>query len=328
MIHDLILKDTTAEEWPAIRAKIRNRILENLGSFPVQPSPCPARFEELERYEAHGFTHIRIRYHVLADEWDCAVIILPKELVKKRRAKAILTIHGTNGTVGKYGVMSPDTRPNRAYALELAERGYVTMSPDQFGFGEIMESDSGKSRFENFYKSYPDWSITGRRVLGHIRALDVLDALEYVIHDGYGTIGNSLGGQASFYLTGLDERIRAAVTSTGISPHATNAYRLVHTPHPIHPYEARAMEKNGKSPWELNEMLGLCAPRAILCIEPFNDRHNPYTAVTIDCVRSAHKVYALLGAPEYLSLHLHGDGHDTVPSVRAMAYDWLDRFLK
>ena len=88
------------------------------------------------------------------------------------------------------------------------------------------------------------------------------------------------------------------------------------------------MEKNGKSPWELNEMLALCAPRAVLCIEPFNDPHNPYTAVTIDCVKSAHKVYALLDASKHLSLYLHGDGHDTVPTVRSIAYDWFDRFLK
>ena len=114
---------------------------------------------------------------------------------------------------------------------------------------------------------------------------------------------------------------------TGISPFATNAYRLTHTAQPLHPHEAKMLEKNGKSPWELNEMIGLCAPRAVMFIEPFNDPYNPFTSVSIDCVKSAHKVYSLLGAPERLSLHLHGDGHDTVTEVRNMAYDWLERFL-
>ena len=328
MIQDLILKDTQREEWPSIRLRIRDRILKNLGVFPVSPTPAPARYEELERYEAYGLTHIRLRYHVFGEEWDYAVLVLPKELSKRGTARAVLTIHGTNGSFGKYGMLKPDVREDRAYGIELAERGYITLSPDQFGFGEAMETEDGRRRFEDFYKRYPDWSLTGRRVLGHMRAVDLLDALDFVIHDGYGAMGNSLGGQASFYLTGLDERIKAAVVSTGISPHASNAYRLVHTPHPIHPYEAKSMEKNGKSPWELNEMLGLCAPRAVLCIEPFNDPYNPYSAVTIDCVKSAHKVYSLLDAAKHLSLHLHGDGHDTVPTVRSIAYDWFDRFLK
>jgi hypothetical protein len=256
------------------------------------------------------------------------VIILPEGIEKMGAAPAVLTIHGTNREVGKYGVMDPENTPRRAYATELAKRGYVTISPDQFGFGEDMKTEEGKTRFANFYKNYPDWCITGRRVLGHMRAVDVLDALDYVKHDGYGVIGNSLGGQAALFLAGMDERIRVSIPSTGISPFATNAYRLVHTAHPIHPHEAKMLEKNGKSPWELNEILGLCAPRAVLVLEPFNDKYNPYTSVVYDCVYSAHKVYALLEHPERLCFYIHGDSHDTVDSVRELAYDYIDRFMK
>ena len=328
MINDLILRDTKKEEWPEIRARLKERILENLGKSPAPLAPMAAHFEELSRYEEYGFVHIRIKYHVFGNEWAYAVIVLPKNIESIGKAHAVLTIHGTNHEVGKYGMMDPISKPRRAYALELAARGYVTISPDQFGFGEAMLSEEGKDCFNRFYENYPEWSLTARRVLGHMRAADVLDALDYVIHDGYGVIGNSLGGQAALYLAGMDERIKAAVVSTGISPHASNAYRLTHTTNPIHPYEAKMMEKNGKSPWELNEMLGLCAPRAVLAIEPFNDPYNPFITPVFECVKSVHKVYALLGCTERLCFHLHGDGHDTVDEVREMAYLWIDRFLK
>jgi pimeloyl-ACP methyl ester carboxylesterase len=328
MINDLILKDTTRDEWEGIRARIKNRIEENLGSSPASLSPSQARFEELDRYESYGFIHIKIKYHVFGDEWAYAVIILPKDIEAQGQARAVVVNHGTNGVSGKYGNMRPDIYPRREYALELAERGFVTISPDQFGFGEAMEDEAEKKKIDSFYEDYPEWSLTGRRVLGHIRAIDVLDSLDYVIHERYGVMGNSLGGQAALYLAGMDERIKAAVVSTGISPFATNAYRLTHTQNPLHPHEARMLEENGRSPWELNEMIGLCAPRAMMFIEPFNDPYNPYTSVAIDCVKSAHKVYALLGTPERLSLHLHGDGHDTVTEVRNMGYDWLERYLK
>ena len=224
MINDLILKDTTKEEWESICEKIKDRIIKNLGKGPQPYLPLKAEFEELERYNEHGFDHIKIRYRVFGDEFAFAVIILPKELKESGKARAVLTLHGTNGSVGKYGMMRPQTTPKRAYAIELAERGFVTLSPDQFGFGEAMESESGKGKFDNFYADYPEWSLTGRRLLGHIRALDVLDAFDYVVKDGYGVMGNSLGGQAALYLAGIDNRIKAAVVSTGISPFATNAY--------------------------------------------------------------------------------------------------------
>ena len=329
MINDLILKDTKKQEWSEIRARIKARIEENLGACPVALAPAKANFEELERYVEYGFVHIRIKYHVFLDEWDYAIILLPENFNENTdKAKAVVTIHGTNHEVGKYGVMDPVGKPKRNYAIELAKRGYVTISPDQFGFGEIMNTEEGKTRFGRFYEKYPEWSLTGRRVLGHMRCVDVLDSLDYVIHDGYGTIGNSLGGQAALYLAGMDERIRVSIPSTGISPHATNAYRLVHTPHPIHPHEAQMLERNGKSPWELNEMVALCAPRAVLVLEPFNDKYNPYTSVVYECVQSAHKVYALLEHPECLCFYIHGDSHDTVDSVRELAYDYIDRFMK
>jgi hypothetical protein len=94
-------------------------------------------------------------------------------------------------------------------------------------------------------------------------------------------------------------------------------------------YEGKSgIERNGKSPWELNEMVALCAPRAVLVLEPFNDKYNPYTSVVYECVQSAHKVYALLEHPERLCFYIHGDNHDTVDSVRELAYDFIDRFMK
>ena len=122
MINDLILKDTKKEEWNEIRARLKSRICESIGFGSVSFTPQNARFDELERYEEHGFTHIRIRYHVLADEWAYAVIILPEGIEKMGAAPAVLTIHGTNHEVGKYGVMDPENTPRRAYAIELAKR--------------------------------------------------------------------------------------------------------------------------------------------------------------------------------------------------------------
>ena len=327
MIRSVITRDTKKEDWAKIRETVKARIFETFGTPPTELAPAKNEYEIIDTYYAYGMKHIKIRYNVFSDEWAFGVLVLPENFDEGRKTKAILTIHGTNGMAGKYGVLDPDKTPRRAYGIELARRGFITFSPDQYGFGETMEDEQKRKEFEEFYDRFPNWSLSSRRVLGHIRALDVLDQLDYVDHDGYGVIGNSLGGQASFYIAALDERIKAAVISTGISPNVTNVYRdLTRTQH-LEPGVTGYIKAHGRTPWELNEMLSLCAPRAVLCLEPFNDPYNPYTSVTIDCIKSAWEVYSLLGTPDKLTMYVHGDGHDTVNSVRALAYDWLERFM-
>ena len=327
MIPNIVTPDMKKEDWAGARAKIKARIMQTFGTSPVPLAPTKNEFEMLETYTAHGLEHVKIKYHVFADEWAYGVLIFPKNFDKATTAKAVLTIHGTNNVIGKYGVCDPEGTPRRAYATELAERGYITFSPDQYGFGEAMKDEQWSRDFDNFYDRYPEWSLSCRRVLGHLRALDVLDQLDYVDHSGYGVIGNSLGGQASFYIAAFDERIKAAVISTGISPNCTNVYRDLTRTQALEPGVTEYIRVNGKTPWELNEMLSMCAPRAALCLEPFNDPYNPYTTATIECIKSAWGVYNLLERPEGLSMYVHGDGHDTTDVVRRFAYDWLTEYL-
>ena len=325
LIPSVITHRTAKEDWPGIRVSIRSTVLESLGLSESELAPVCNAFEEVERYTAHGFEHIKLCYHVVGNEWSSGILVLPKDLTAKPHA--ILTIHGTNGTIGKYGMLDPDGTPNRAYAIELAQRGFVTFSPDQYGFGEGMLNPEVRENFDSYYTRCPNGSLTGRRLLGDIRALDVLDQLDYISHDGYGVMGNSLGGHAAFYVAALDERIQSAVLSTGVSPRITNVYRNLRKDPPYEPAINRATAETGHPPWEYNEMLALCAPRAVLCLEPINDPYNPYTSATIACIQSAWEVYSLLDATANLSMYIHGDGHDTVPDVRRFAYDWLAKHL-
>ena len=329
MIRPVILQDTTKEEWNDIRKKLHRKILKALGNSPVEMTSCKTDFEEIGRYTNYGLTHIEISYHVY-DNFRCnGVMVLPENFDETKTYPAVVTIHGTNAR-GKYSLMDLENRPERAYAIELAKRGFVTFSPDQYGFGTAMENEEFSHAYENFYNTYPDWSLFGRRLIEHIRAVDVLCQLEYIDSKKIGAMGNSLGGAAVMYLTALDERISASVISTGISPNVTNMYRDFSRSGSdiVNINVLNEMKTDGVPSWELNEVLALCAPRAIMCIEPFNDPYNPYVMTSIECVHKASEVYGLQECPSKISLYVHGDGHDTVDTVRDMAYDWLERFLK
>ncbi len=323
MIGNIILPSTAAAEWPKLREEIRARVVASMGAAPEGASGRPAKAEEIERFEKHGLTHVRLRYHVLDDAWNEMICVLP---AGGGPAPAVFCCHGTT-PAGKLSVIDPKI-PNRAYGLELARRGYVTVAVDQFGFGATLEGTTQKDLQAAFFRRYPDWSLDGRRTLDHTRAVDALQTLPFVAGGGVGAVGNSLGGRAVIYFAALDERVKAAVPSTGISPNATNVFRSCTYQTELSPALSRAITKNGVIPWDYHEMIALVAPRALLVVEPWNDSENPYVAPTFECFRNATAAWRLLGAPKSVSMLIHGDGHDTTADVREAAYRWFDRFLK
>lgn len=328
MMGCVILPGTKAEEWPGIRREIHARISQSLGTAPAGARTKPPAWKEMERYEKFGLMHIKFRYHVVNDEWHEGVCVLPQGGESACPAPAVLCIHGTNQEGGKYSLLEPDTHPDRAYGIELARRGYVAVAVDQLGFGVQREGKPYAQVYEEFYKRYPDWSVDDRHLLDHQRALDVMGAMDFIAGETYGCMGNSLGGRGVMYLTAFDERIAAGVPSTGLSPNCSNVYRYCGSTSSSSPQLANAIRPAGKMPWDYHEMVSLCAPRALLVIEPCNDPFNPDVAYSFQSVYWATDVYKLLGHPERLAVYVHGDGHNTVPAVREFAYLWFDRFLK
>jgi len=338
MFRDVVLQDTRPEEWPGVRGRIHARVTGSMGTAPdlaVEP-----HYEVVEEYERYGLRHRKIRFRVMPDEYAPAVIVLPEGVDEDHAAPAVVICHGTDAVNGKYNVLSPDERPRRAYGVELAQRGFVTVAPDSYEFGERL-THGEELPHEEIHKRYvdsmarlqqehPEWSLDGRRVWEHRRLLDTLDGMAFVRSAGYGVIGNSLGGRMAIFLAAFDERIAAAVPSAGISPNLTNVYR-VGSGHPAARPSPRWIEHmreaRGQMLYDYQDMIALCAPRPLLVLEPYNDAYNPYIQANFQCYVRGQRAYALLGRPEHFCTLTHGDGHDTVDEVRQFAYLWFERWL-
>jgi hypothetical protein len=251
----------------------------------------------------------------------------------------VVVCHGTDAEFGKNGVLSLD-RPERAYAIELAQRGFIAAVPDNYEFGERLTHgedlppDEIRRRYVEsmvrFIREHPEWSLDGRRTWDHQRLLDVLNCMDFVRPGGYGVMGNSLGGRTAIFLAALDERISAAVPSCGVSPNLTNVYRVVSgdpaakmSPEWI----AHFQRTGGHMMYDYQDMIALCAPRPLLVLEPFNDNYNPYIEANFQCYVMGQRVYGLLGKPECFCTLTHGDGHNTTEDVRDLAYRWFRRWL-
>lgn len=333
MFNNIILRDTTKDEWCGIRSKIKKRVEDTMGSYPAG-SDISSKTEIVNKYEQNGLTYVDFKYHVIDGIWNNGVCVLPEGFCKEKEYTAILAVHETNFGPGKMQVVTEPGSFEQAYGYELARMGYVIVAVDQYGFGDSVCPGGPAPGFNleqylaDFMGKYPDWSIDGLRVLQHKKAIDAAQSFDFVkLTDTFGAIGNSQGGRGSLFITAFDERVKCAVVSAGVSPNATNAYRIVKHDRPLNPALSKNMTKDGRSQWEYEEFIALCAPRAVLFIEPLHDDYNPHTMATISCIYNAFGVYKLLDVSEKIALYAHGDGHKTIPPVRELAYGWLKRFL-
>lgn len=337
MFRDVVTRDTTPDEWPSIRKRIYDRVMSSMGT----PPDCAVEVshEVVDDFERYGLRHRKIRYPVMPDEYGLAVMVLPDGVDDSRPAPAVVICHGTNDKRGKDSVMDLDY-VERAYTIELAQRGFVTVAPDCYEFGELLTHGEDLpdeevhrryvASMERFIEEHPEWSLDGRRNHDHQCLLSVLDTMPFVRPGGFGVMGNSLGGRSAIFLAALDERIAAAVPSCGISPNITNVYRTVtgsaaskSSPRWIEHF----LKHGGEMLYEYEDMIALCAPRPLLVLEPYNDLYNRYIEANFRCYIAGQRAYALLGKPDCFCTLNHGDGHDTVADVRDFAYRWLERWL-
>jgi dienelactone hydrolase len=252
--------------------------------------------------------------------------MIPKDvLTGKRKAPAVMCLHGTNMEIGHGSIVGLGKTPNRGYALELTERGYVTFSPNY----PVM------ARYQPDLESLGWESGTLKAVWDNMRGLDLLETLPYVEGKRFATIGHSLGGHNSVYTAVFDPRIVAVISSCGLDSYldyfegdpkrwdpqqgwCQTRYMLK-----LAQYKGRLEE----IPFDFHEMIGALAPRHVLIIAPTKDSN--FRADSVDRIaKAAMEIFKLYRHPERLRV-IHPDcAHDFPPEMREEAYKLIDAELR
>ena len=306
----------SAEDWPKRRAHILANMEKVMGPLPGPERRVPLDVEILETENLPTLQRHKITYAATADYRVPAYLLVPRGLSRSEPAPAMLCLPGTGGSRGRTAGLGEDYP---RYALELAERGYVTLAPDYVLLGDLMV-DPGEVGFD---------SGTMMGIWNHIRAVDLLAAMEEVDPERIGTIGVSLGGHNSLFVAAFDERLKVAVTSSGFDSFLD--YKGGDPSGWCQPrYMMRIEEVYGKDPrripFDFPEVLAAIAPRPIHVHAPQSDS-NFVLASARRCLAAAGEVYRLLGAPDGLELNDPPGEHGFPPEHRELAYAFLDRHL-
>lgn len=265
-----------------------------------------------------------------------SLVGVPKKLGKKA---AILCPHQHNlqfekGKSEVFGLPVNGTDYNKInnsipLGKELAERGYITISPDMICFEERFRKgnynpfpeDSSQDgvwyeRFVAMEELLKGKSMTHRMLYDLSTALNYLTSRKDVDSERIGCVGHSMGGMQTLYLAAIDERIKAAVISGALSTFESIIKNQIN--HCFFPYLPGLLEKG----IDMGDILGMIAPRPVLVISAKYDEWMPIKGAK-EAYQKAKKIYGNNELEMLVTEGKHGFDRD----VWNKAYSWISSKL-
>lgn len=312
----------TWEDWKTRRSHILRNMQSVMGEVPCPQQPISLDMKVLEEIEIGTTKRLKISYHTDDPHQRVqAYLFVPSSASKRHPVPAVLCLHQTNSATGKEEPAGIKGLPNLNYALELGQRGFVTLAPDYPSFGE----------YPYDFKAHPEYrSGTMKAIYDNMRSIDLLQSLDYVNADKIGCIGHSLGGHNTMFTAAFDTRIKALVSSCGFTRfHKYYGGKLKGWTSDRYMPLINSKYHNNPDlvPFDFTEIVASFAPRAFLACSPVSDSNFEVLGVK-DVIQIARPVYELAGKSENLKALYPEAQHDFPPVTREAAYQFFDQYLK
>lgn len=316
----------TLDEWQIKRGQILDSMQAVMGQLPERNNLPPLNIDYTDSIKTSHYTRYTINFTVAVHEVIPAYLYVPIQEGAIEKLPAMLALHPT-GMLGKRIVDGQSSRPNRAYAKELAERGYVVIAPDYPSFGDQKDYNFKTDRYA---------SATMKGIFDNMRCVDLLQARADVDPERIGVIGHSLGGHNAMFVSAFDTRLKVVVSSCGwtlmhdyfngdtaaarkyggkLWPWAQERYMpLFRTKYHLDP---------DKVPFDFDEVIAAIAPRAFFSNSPLYDANFNVEGVRKG-VKNVSEVYRFLDAENALKVFYPPSQHDFPPQIRGKAYHFID----
>ncbi|MGV8880328.1 MAG: alpha/beta hydrolase [Sphingobacteriaceae bacterium] len=299
-----------------------------MGPLPTFSDLPDMDIEIIDELKEELYTRLNITFTVAKNERASAYLYVPLK-GKTNKLPAMIALHPT-GIMGKKIIDGQGPLINRAYAKELAQRGYVVIAPDYPGFGDLKDYDFRTDRYQ---------SGTMKAIFDNMRCVDLLLARKDVDENKIGVIGHSLGGHNAIFTGAFDKRLKVIISSCGwtlmdyynlekggagnnsgaLSPWSQQLYMPLLRD--IFNLDIR------KIPFNFDEVIAALAPRAFFSNSPLNDNNFNVDGVK-NGIAEVSEVYHFLGLKDKLEVRYPKSQHDFPPDVRFEAYRFIDKTFK
>lgn len=308
-------KITSVADWQIRRGHIISSMQHVMGQLPGESFRAPLDIKVLE--EKTEGKLIRRKLSFQSDPYDrvTAWLLIPAD-GKGKKLPAMLCLHQTVNE-GKDEPVGLAGSANLHYAQELAERGYVTLSPDYPSFGEH-PYDFAQPEFA---------SGSMKAVWDNIRAVDLLASLPEVDAQRIGVIGHSLGGHNGLFTASFDPRLQVVVSSCGFTSFLKDDMPSWTGPRYMPRIKTVFENDARKMPFDFSEIGASLAPRPFFASAAAQDNDFDVSGVR-DVMQAATTVYDLHGQRDRLQAIFPDCPHDFPKDARRQAYEFLDKYLK
>lgn len=224
----------------------------------------------------------------------------------------------------------PRTRPWIAPAVRRGYIGCIYFAADPM-YGSPDDSD----KFIEVYPEY-DFSALARWAWAGMRAVDYLHTLPEVDRAKIGIAGHSRNGKQALIAAAFDERITAAVPSSGntgegdpwrytTDPFVNESIEQITTGFPgwFHPRLRFFAGREHKLPVDQNSMMALVAPRGLMLMSAYSETQGNSFGFE-QAYRSVRRVYDFLGASKNIGLSLRPGEHATTAEDIETYVDFFD----
>lgn len=308
---------TSPEEWNAQAPEYRRQLFEMLGLDPM-PEKTALQVVKTGELKGEGFIVEKLHFQSMPGLYVTANLYLPAQVDKP--LPTILYVCGHSNMM-KDGVSYGNKAGYEHHGTWFARHGYACLIIDTVQLGEIRGEHHGtysKGRWWWFSRGY---TPAGLEAWSCIRALDYLETRQEVDKTRFGVTGRSGGGAYSWWITALDQRIKASVPTAGVTDMQNQVIDGCVEGH------CDCMFYSNIYRWDFERMVALAAPRPLLITNTDKDPIFPIDGV-FRIYQNVRKLYATLGQEKNIGLQVAEGPHKDLQPLNMGAFHWFERHLK
>ena len=256
---------SSAEQWDMIRLGLRKQLAEMLGLDPM-PERTPLHVTKTGEVQGDGFVVENLSYQSMPGLYVTANLYRPEK--SSGRLPAILYVCGHSNAT-KDGVSLGNKTGYQHHGAWFARHGYVCLTIDTVQLGEIRGEHQGTSARGRWWWVSRGYTPAGAEAWNGIRGLDYLISRDDVDADRIGVTGRSGGGAYAWSIAALDDRVKVAAPTAGITTLHNHVIDGVIEGH------CDCMFMVNTYRWDYDKVAALVAPRPLLISNTDKDRIFP-----------------------------------------------------
>jgi len=307
----------TREDWLAKKGEYRRQLAEMLGLDPMPPR-TDLKPAVTGSFEHEGIMVENLHFQASPGLYVTANFYRPK--VVEKPLPTILYVCGHGGAF-KNGISYGNKTHYEHHGVWYAKHGFCCLVIDTVELGEIRGEHHGTYSKGRLWWWSRGYTPAGCEAWQGIRALDYLETRPEVDKTRFGVTGRSGGGAYSWWIAALDERIKAAAPTAGITTLRNHVVDGCVEGH------CDCMFMVNTYRWDYDKVAALVAPRALCIVNTDKDGIFPIDGV-FKIYQSARRIYKLLGAEKSIGLQFAEGPHADTQPLNTGEFHWMTRFLQ